>query len=125
MRKSPPTARRRKMTRRTGRPDACSTPPPFARRMAWGAGSSYPLGLPPFPAIAWLPRTWRRRFVLEVIALAKQFDAIVVGARCAGSPIAMLLARKGYKVLVLDRAKFPSDTISTHLIHPPGVASLK
>ena len=54
-----------------------------------------------------------------------QFDAIVVGARCAGSPTAMLLARKGYKVLVLDKATFPSDTISTHLIHPPGVAALK
>jgi 2-polyprenyl-6-methoxyphenol hydroxylase-like FAD-dependent oxidoreductase len=53
------------------------------------------------------------------------YDAIVVGARCAGSPTAMLLARKGYKVLVVDRATFPSDTISTHLIHPPGVAALK
>jgi flavin-dependent dehydrogenase len=37
------------------------------------------------------------------------FDVIVVGARCAGSPRAMLLARKGYKVLVVDRATFPSD----------------
>jgi flavin-dependent dehydrogenase len=45
-----------------------------------------------------------------------QYDAIVVGARCAGSPTAMLLARKGYKVLVVDRARFPSDTISTHLL---------
>lgn len=44
------------------------------------------------------------------------YDAIVVGARCAGSPTAMLLARKGYKVLVVDRATFPSDTISTHCI---------
>jgi 2-polyprenyl-6-methoxyphenol hydroxylase-like FAD-dependent oxidoreductase len=54
-----------------------------------------------------------------------QYDAIVVGARCAGSPTAMLLARKGYKVLVVDRARFPSDTISTHLLHPPGVAALR
>jgi 2-polyprenyl-6-methoxyphenol hydroxylase-like FAD-dependent oxidoreductase len=53
-----------------------------------------------------------------------QYDAIVVGARCAGSPTAMLLARKGYKVLVVDRARFPSDTVSTHLLHPPGVAAL-
>jgi 2-polyprenyl-6-methoxyphenol hydroxylase-like FAD-dependent oxidoreductase len=52
-------------------------------------------------------------------------DAIVVGARCAGSPTAMLLARKGYRVLVVDRATFPSDTISTHLVHPPGVAALR
>ena len=55
----------------------------------------------------------------------QEFDVIVVGARCAGSPTAMLLARKGYKVLLVDRATFPSDTISTHLIHPPGVASLR
>jgi 2-polyprenyl-6-methoxyphenol hydroxylase-like FAD-dependent oxidoreductase len=52
------------------------------------------------------------------------YDAIVVGARCAGSPTAMLLARKGHRVLVVDQATFPSDTISTHLIHPPGVAAL-
>jgi 2-polyprenyl-6-methoxyphenol hydroxylase-like FAD-dependent oxidoreductase len=54
-----------------------------------------------------------------------KYDAIVVGARCAGSPAAMLLARKGYRVLVVDRATFPSDTISTHVIQPPGVAALR
>lgn len=53
------------------------------------------------------------------------YDVIVVGARCAGSPAAMLLARKGYKVLVVDKATFPSDTISTHLIHPRGMEALK
>jgi 2-polyprenyl-6-methoxyphenol hydroxylase-like FAD-dependent oxidoreductase len=36
----------------------------------------------------------------------------------------MLLARKGYRVLLLDKATFPSDTMSTHLVHPPGVAAL-
>lgn len=54
-----------------------------------------------------------------------QYDAIVIGARCAGSPTAMLLARQGHKVLLVDRATFPSDAISTHLIHPPGVALLR
>src|SRR5919106_5785092 len=54
-----------------------------------------------------------------------EYDAIVVGARVAGSPTAMLLARKGYRVLVVDRAAFPSDTISTHLIHSPGMAALR
>ncbi len=53
------------------------------------------------------------------------YDAIVVGARCAGSPTAMLLARKGYKVLLVDRATFPSDTISTHFMHPPAVAAME
>ncbi len=57
--------------------------------------------------------------------MGKQYDAIVVGARCAGSPTAMLLARKGYRVLVVDRTTFPSDTVSTHLIHPPGLGALK
>jgi len=54
----------------------------------------------------------------------QQYDAIVVGARCAGSPTAMLLARQGHRVLVVDRATFPSDTVSTHMIHPPGVSAL-
>lgn len=54
----------------------------------------------------------------------QNYDAIVVGARCAGAPTAMLLARRGYRVLVVDRATFPSDTVSTHLIHPPGLAAL-
>jgi 2-polyprenyl-6-methoxyphenol hydroxylase-like FAD-dependent oxidoreductase len=53
------------------------------------------------------------------------FDAIVIGARCAGSPTAMLLARQGHRVLLVDKATFPSDTMSTHFIHPPGVAALE
>src|SRR3954468_20300540 len=53
------------------------------------------------------------------------YDAIVVGARCAGSPTAMLLARKGHRVLVVDRAGFPSDTVSTHYVHQPGVERLR
>jgi 2-polyprenyl-6-methoxyphenol hydroxylase-like FAD-dependent oxidoreductase len=54
-----------------------------------------------------------------------EYDAIVVGARCAGAPTAMLLARRGYRVLLVDRATFPSDTQSTHLVHAPGVAALR
>jgi flavin-dependent dehydrogenase len=57
--------------------------------------------------------------------MASDFDVIVVGARCAGAPTAMLLARAGHRVLLVDRATFPSDTISTHMIHPPGVAALE
>jgi flavin-dependent dehydrogenase len=53
------------------------------------------------------------------------YDAIVVGARCADSPTAMLLARQGYRVLLVDKATFPSDTISTHFIRLPGGARLK
>src|SRR5688572_27547952 len=57
--------------------------------------------------------------------MTDEFDAIVVGARCAGAPTAMLLARQGYRVLLVDRATFPSDTVSTHVIHAPGVAALE
>ena len=54
------------------------------------------------------------------------YDAIVVGARCAGSPTAMLLARKGYKVLLVDRTVFPSDmAFSNHFVHQAGAACLQ
>ena len=49
-----------------------------------------------------------------------EYDAIVVGARCGGSPTAMLLARNGYRVLLVDKAIFPSDTMSTHLAASAG-----
>ena len=52
------------------------------------------------------------------------YDVIVVGARCAGAPTAMLLARQGHHVLLVDQASFPSDTLSTHMIHAPGVVAL-
>jgi 2-polyprenyl-6-methoxyphenol hydroxylase-like FAD-dependent oxidoreductase len=52
------------------------------------------------------------------------YDVIVVGARCAGSPLATMLARSGLSVCLLDRASFPSDTPSTHGIQPPGVKVL-
>jgi 2-polyprenyl-6-methoxyphenol hydroxylase-like FAD-dependent oxidoreductase len=56
--------------------------------------------------------------------MPQDYDAIIVGARCAGSPTAALLAGKGYRVLVVDRATFPSDTVSTHVLQPLGVAAL-
>jgi flavin-dependent dehydrogenase len=37
----------------------------------------------------------------------------------------MLLARRGYRVLLLDKGSFPSDTMSGHYIHQPGVACLE
>ena len=53
------------------------------------------------------------------------YDIIVVGARCAGSPTAMLLARKGYRTLLVDQVLFPKDTISTHIVWQSGAAILK
>jgi flavin-dependent dehydrogenase len=51
-------------------------------------------------------------------------DVVVVGARVAGSATAMLLARLGHDVVVLDQASFPSDTVSTHSIARSGVVQL-
>ncbi|MGA4838161.1 NAD(P)/FAD-dependent oxidoreductase [Streptomyces sp. G45] len=53
------------------------------------------------------------------------YDAIVIGARVSGAPTALLLARKGHRVLLLDRATFPSDTVSTHMITVEGSAQLR
>src|SRR5262249_11580276 len=59
------------------------------------------------------------------LILPTMYDAIVVGARCAGAPTAMLLARRGQRVLLVDRASFPSDTISTHYTPQAAVAYLR
>ena len=53
------------------------------------------------------------------------YDAIVIGARCAGSPTAMLLARKGYQVLLVDKASFPSDVVNGYYVQQHGGARLK
>nr|MCU0261624.1 NAD(P)/FAD-dependent oxidoreductase [Ilumatobacteraceae bacterium] len=52
-------------------------------------------------------------------------DVVVVGARCAGAATALLLAAAGHDVVVLDRAEFPSDTLSTHAIARTGVVQLQ
>ena len=53
------------------------------------------------------------------------YDVIIVGARVAGSATAMLLARHGLRVLAVDKAEFPSDTLSTHQVQLPGIARLE
>jgi menaquinone-9 beta-reductase len=53
-----------------------------------------------------------------------RFDVIVIGARCAGSPLATLLTERGLSVCVIERATLPSDTPSTHGIQPSGVKAL-
>ena len=63
------------------------------------------------PARSGTDRTW-------------EADVVVVGARCAGAATAMLLADAGHDVLVVDRASFPSDTVSTHVIARTGMVQL-
>ena len=53
-----------------------------------------------------------------------EYDVIIVGARIAGSILGVLLGGRGLRVLVLDRASFPSDTLSTHFFRWPTFAAL-
>jgi 2-polyprenyl-6-methoxyphenol hydroxylase-like FAD-dependent oxidoreductase len=57
--------------------------------------------------------------------MRESFDVIVVGARCAGAPLATMLARDGIRVCVVDKDRFPSDTPSTHGIQPTGIGVLE
>jgi 2-polyprenyl-6-methoxyphenol hydroxylase-like FAD-dependent oxidoreductase len=52
------------------------------------------------------------------------YDAVVVGARCAGAATAMLLARRGLRVLMIDRGRYGTDTLSTHALMRAGVLQL-
>jgi flavin-dependent dehydrogenase len=52
-------------------------------------------------------------------------DVVIVGARCAGSAAAVPLARAGRAVVVLDKTRFPADTLSTHVLVPNGVQELQ
>jgi flavin-dependent dehydrogenase len=61
----------------------------------------------------------------DTVVSREEVDAVVVGARVAGAATAIALARRGRTVIALDRAKFPSDTISTHVLFATGVAELK
>jgi len=53
-----------------------------------------------------------------------RYDIIIAGGRCAGSAAAISLGRAGYRVLLIERQKMPSDTISTHVLWPDGIAAL-
>jgi len=57
--------------------------------------------------------------------MSESFDVIVVGARCAGAPLATMLARDGLRVCLIDKDHFPSDTLSTHGIQPAGIQVLE
>lgn len=54
----------------------------------------------------------------------KPYDALIVGARCAGAATAMLLARAGARVLLIERSPKPGDTVSTHALMRPAVTML-
>jgi 2-polyprenyl-6-methoxyphenol hydroxylase-like FAD-dependent oxidoreductase len=56
--------------------------------------------------------------------MPRKYDVIVVGGRCAGAPLAMLLAREGLSVAVVEQATFPRDTLSTHIFQTSALAFL-
>lgn len=56
--------------------------------------------------------------------LDTRYDAVIVGARCAGAATALLLARAGAKVLLIDRQAYGSDTMSTHALMRGAVVQL-
>lgn len=60
-----------------------------------------------------------------IVALTPEYDVLIVGARVAGTSLAIRLAQQGRKVLLVDRDSFPSDTISTHALAFPAVESLR
>ena len=53
------------------------------------------------------------------------YDVAIVGARCAGSALALMLAREGLKVIIVERSTFPQDTMSGHFLQPAGVSCLR
>src|SRR5690349_19733391 len=55
---------------------------------------------------------------------ALEYDVVVVGARCAGAATAMLLGRAGHRVLVVDRGRYGTDTLSTHALMRGAVVQL-
>src|SRR5687768_15679067 len=53
-----------------------------------------------------------------------RYDVVLVGARCAGAATAMLLARAGHRVLMVDRGRYGTDTLSTHALTRGAVVQL-
>lgn len=64
------------------------------------------------------------RSIQETYSLNGDHEVVVVGARCAGAATAMLLARQGHDVVLVDRSAFPSDALSTHGIARGGIVQL-
>jgi 2-polyprenyl-6-methoxyphenol hydroxylase-like FAD-dependent oxidoreductase len=58
-------------------------------------------------------------------AQRQSYDAVIVGARCAGSPLAARLAERGWSVLIVDREPPPADTLSSHYLFPNTLPRLR
>jgi flavin-dependent dehydrogenase len=58
------------------------------------------------------------------MTMARKYDVVIVGARSAGASTALLLARAGARVLVVDKGAYGTDTLSTHALMRGGVLQL-
>src|SRR5207237_814426 len=87
-------------------------------RKCWPGTFSATASAPPLPAVQ--PHDMTRRHPVD----RRHYDALVVGARCAGAATAMLMARRGMKVLLVDRAAYGTDTMSTHALMRGAVLQL-
>src|SRR5262245_56761016 len=117
-----PTASATRLTLTAERPSVRSTSPAAARSAAL-VRSPCSLGRPTVAQYCnsvTIRRNETRHGRCEV-----EYDVVIVGTRVAGAATAMLLARQGLRVLAVDRARFPSDTISSHQLQVPGVALLR
>ena len=80
-----------------------------------------------YPVLVCLPTSLHLMMFFDEATLLhtiREFDVIIAGGRVAGSAAAIMLARSGLRVLVLDKARFPSDTISTHIVLSGGAQVL-
>ena len=55
---------------------------------------------------------------------SSRYDVVIAGARCAGASTALLLARAGHRVLLVDRGRYGTDTLSTHALMRGAVVQL-
>src|SRR6266496_2542495 len=73
----------------------------------------------PALGVRWMPNCGLSDLILKVERYM-DYDVIIVGARVAGSVLAALLGGQGHRVLLLEKAHFPSDTLSTHFFRAPA-----
>src|SRR5215468_7886642 len=111
------------------RPPTTSAGPPTGGSPPWQPAAQafwrrrQPTALPPSTSRSDMsPR--RKDAKMTRAGHRRRYDAIVVGARCAGAATAMLLARRGLDVLLVDRARFPSEIPHGHYVHMHGPSRL-
>src|SRR6188472_4484449 len=107
-----------------GRSSSGTALPRFRGCMSWVTGSSTTEVSTVYPAWAATPPRSPTTSSPDDSAGQPVYDVVVVGARAAGAATALLLARAGLRVLLVDRGQYGSDTMSTHALMRGGVLQL-